>query len=474
MEIPVRRGHRQRSRTAAFSRRLGRGPVGGDRALLLDNPTSAEVITAEDQRRIHPIWPIALVGLAMAGYVKGLPALADLGIDLTGLFLAVAAVGAALHLLRRSADTRGLLVVAAVWATFVVGMVIGLWTESGPFKILLLVTVTLFCAIAPVALLRTPGARRCFLGAVLVIAALMAIALVVYPDQSAQAAYGRLTLEGSNSVGTARVVGAGAVSALVIGLATTRFRIVWLSLAAALCAVTVFVGSRGPFVALVVSAVIVLLTAKTFRGGRKVPTLVIGALALLALLAYVTQSNNRAASRIALLLTGESVDENRLFLVRHTLSLIRHFPIGIGWGGFASAPTDPASLYGRFPYPHNIFLEVVVEGGWIAGAAIIVLFCLSVRGFVQQSASVEGAALFAVGLYWMLVAQTSGDVNANRMTWVLLMLGVVLYERRRWRPAYNRRAITRTGRIEQAAAEPEPAQSASSTAGASGTSPADS
>ena len=386
------------------------------------------MVTKPPGQRIHLVWPIALVGLVNAGYVKGLPAFADLGVDLTGLFLVVAGVGAALHLLHGSVDSRGLLGVAAIWTTFVVGIMNGLWNETGPQKILLLVTVTVFCAIAPVALLRTPAARRCFLGAALVLAVLMAIALVVNHDQGAQVEYGRLTLEGSNTVGTARVVGTGAVTALMIGLATRRRRVIWLSLAAALCAVTVFVGSRGPFVALVVSVIVVLLTAKAFRGARRIPTLAMGAVALTALLAYVTQSENRAASRIAHLLTGRSVDD-RIFLIRQSLSLIQSHPLGIGWGGFASAPTDPAGFYGRFPYPHNVFLEVLVEGGWIAGLAVLVLFCLSIRGFVQQSTSVEGATLFAVGLYWMLVAQTSGDVNGNRMTWVLLMLGVVLYER---------------------------------------------
>ncbi len=214
---------------------------------------------------------MSLVGLCYAGYIKGVPLLAGIGVDLTGLFLAVALAGALFHFVRHSYDARALTGVAVVWLSFSIGMVNGLWTENGPGKVLLLLTVTAFCAAAPVMILTTPQARRWFLVAVLAFAVLMAVGLIVAPDQGAQSEFGRRTLEGSNSIGTARIVGAGAVTALMIGLRTRTHRWLWLGGSAVLSAVTVLVGSRGPFIAFVVAAMIVLLTARAFARVTQTP-----------------------------------------------------------------------------------------------------------------------------------------------------------------------------------------------------------
>ncbi len=129
------------------------------------------------------------------------------------------------------------------------------------------------------------------------------------------------------------------------------------------------------------------------------------------------------------------MDRNRLFLVEQSLTLIARHPLGIGWGGFASTPTAEAAYFGRFAYPHNILLEVLVEGGWLAGLMLIGLVIWSVRGFLLTSDGPQGAALYALGTYWFLVAQTSGDLNGNRMTWVTLLLGVVLHSQASRGPA---------------------------------------
>lgn len=383
--------------------------------------------SVEPRHELRAFWPVCLVALCYAGYIKGLPLFSGLGVDLTGLFLILALAGALMQVVRRRYDSRTLAGVALVWLSFSVGMVNGVWTEAGPYKVILLCTVTLFCAASPAMLLTTPRARRWFLTAVLAFAVVMAAGLLIAPDQGAQSEFGRRTLEGSNSIGTARVVGAGAVTALMLGLGARKNRWFWLSGAGALAGVTVLVGSRGPFIALVVAAVLVLMTAQSFRGARRLPTLVLGSVALVGILLYVTQSGNRAAARITGFLTGESVDRNRLFLIHQSLSLIKKHPLGIGWGGFANAPTEEAAYFGRFPYPHNMFLEVIVEGGWIVGVMLVGLVVWSVRGYLLRSEGPDGAALYALGVYWFLVAQTSGDVNANRMTWVALFLGVLLY-----------------------------------------------
>jgi O-antigen ligase len=347
-------------------------------------------------------------------------------VDLTGLFAAVVLAAVLLQAVRGRVGSPAALWVVGLWLTFLVGAAGGLWFEGGPYKVALLFTVTLLCALAPGWLLLNEESRR-WLIVVVVIAGLgMAAALLVNPDREVESLYGRLTLEGSNSIGTARVVGAGAAVALVKGLGGRKGGWIWLGSAAAMAAVLVLVGSRGPFVGFVTAVVVALLLGKNGRGVQRVWVSVLGLLAVSSLLLVVATSQNQAAGRIAAVISGTTTDETRLALVQECLVAISHHVLGIGWGGFSAVALEGA-LQGRYSYPHNMVLEIFAEGGWLAGAAFLGVVAVAVTGFWRQSNTPQGVTLFTMGLYWILVAQTSGDVNANRMTWVMLGLGLVLH-----------------------------------------------
>ena len=402
----------------------------------------------------HPVWALALVGLGYAGYVKGLPALAGLRLDLTGLFAAVVAAAVLWQAAHRRGVPRAALLVVGLWLTFAVGAAGGLWYESGPYKVALLFSVTLLCALAPAWLLSTEQSRRWLVPLVVVAGLAMAAALMLNPDREVESLYGRLTLEGSNSIGTARVVGAGAAVALVRGLAGGRGRWWWLGVAGLMAAVLVLVGSRGPFVGLVAAVVVALLLGKTGRGVRRLWISLLGLLAVLSLLLVVATSQNRAAGRIAGLVTGASTDETRLALVRQCAATVAHHVLGIGWGGFSSVALQGA-LQGRYSYPHNMVLEILAEGGWLAGAAFLAVVVVALLGFWRCSGTAEGATLFTMGVYWVMVAQTSGDINANRMTWVVLGLGIVLHVSGGPRPwTWGRRPGRRPGFLPRGARRP--------------------
>lgn len=390
-------------------------------------PTPSTVLTDFGYRSAgssHPIWVLALVGLGYAGYIKGLPALASLGVDLTGLFAAVVALAVLLQVARGRTMSRSVLLLAVCWLTFLVGAAGGLWYEGGPYKVALLFTVTLLCALAPSWLMGSEQSRRWLLPAVVVAGLCMAAALMLNPDREVESLYGRLTLEGSNSIGTARVVGAGAAVALVMGLAGRGRRWLWLAAAVVMAAVLMLVGSRGPFVGLLVAVVVALLFGGKARG--RLGVCVLGILAGASLVLIVIRSQNRAAERIGSLITGASSDDTRLALVNQCLEVISGHPLGVGWGGFSEVALR-GSLQGQYSYPHNIVLEIAAEGGWLAAAAFLVIVAVSLAGFLRHAQTRDGAALLSMGVYWIVVAQTSGDVNANRMTWVMVGLGVVLY-----------------------------------------------
>ncbi len=332
--------------------------------------------------------------------------------------------------------------VLALWSTFVVGAAGGLWYESGPYKVALLFSVTLLCALAPAWLLSREESRRWFIPAVTVAGLAMAAALILNPDREMEALYGRLTLEGSNSIATARVVGAGAAVALVQGLVGTRRRWLWLCSAGAMAAVLVLIGSRGPFIGLVAAVVIALLIGKNGRGVRRIYLGALGLLAAIILVLVVATSQNRAAGRIGEILTGARTDETRLALMQQCVAAISEHVLGVGWGGFSSVALEGA-LQSRYSYPHNLVLEILIEGGWLAGVAFLAFVAASLAGFWRWSVTSEGATLLTMGIYWVLVAQTSGDINANRMTWVMLGLGLVLLV-----SATRRDGSDRAGRLE--------------------------
>ena len=55
------------------------------------------------------------------------------------------------------------------------------------------------------------------------------------------------------------------------------------------------------------------------------------------------------------------------------------------------------------------------------------LAVLSIRGYILNSRTAESVAMLGLGVYWFAVAQTSSDINGNRMTWAMLVLGLMYY-----------------------------------------------
>ena len=283
----------------------------------------------------HPGWALALLGLGYAGYVKGLPALASLRVDLTGLFAALVAIGVLVALGRRRLVGGVLPGLVGLWLVFVIGAVSALWQPAGVYKTVLLYTVTLLCAVAPAALLGSERSRRWLVGATVLAGLAMASLLLINPSREAEAVFGRLTLEGSNSIGTARVVGAGAVAAVIMAVLGRRHRLLWLGAAVGTSVTLVLVGSRGPFVALVLALIVALVAGRAGPGFRRIRASLLGLTVVVALLTFVINSDNRAADRIAGLLTGSTTDSIRLALLgtpperrgapaRHRLGRLRH------------------------------------------------------------------------------------------------------------------------------------------------------
>jgi O-antigen ligase len=378
---------------------------------------------AEQRGHARPWWVVALLGLGYAGYIKGTPVMAGLPVDLTLAMAIACAVGIMVQFVRGYwFHAKALTVVLGLWVVFGVGALMVVGSERGESKVALLGTVTLLCALTPCYLLTGVVAQRWLLASTLVAAAVFVAAATFMPDTEG---FGRFNLAGTSTIGTSRVVGAGIVVAGVYALAGTSKRWIWCAAAAVGTAALVAVGSRGPFVALLVSTVIVVITAKVFRG-RRPRAIGMGVAAVTVLMSAVLVSSSRSAGRILRLVTGDEPDVARAFLAREAWRSIVHNPLGLGWGNFSATRSIELAYGGRPVYPHNLTLEIMVEGGWLAGALFLMLVYFSIRGFVRASDSRDRTALLGLGVYWFAVAQTSSDINGNRMTWIILTLGLIL------------------------------------------------
>src|SRR5690606_15522010 len=89
----------------------------------------------------------------------------------------------------------------------------------------------------------------------------------------------------------------------------------------------------------------------------------------------------------------------------------------------------------------NIALEIVIEAGWLAGAAFLALIAVlvhrSLRALYNAPAATGGGVaadlllVFAGLTYWLICAAFSGDVNDNRPLWALIGMTLAALASRR-------------------------------------------
>lgn len=217
---------------------------------------------------------------------------------------------------------------------------------------------------------------------------------------------------GSNPIWLARGIGSPAVALLWLLFRRAISLPVGLSAAAVLAAGLYVSGSRGPVVALVIAALVMLIapTGKP-RAGRVTAFAVTTAIALYAALAFQLVP---ATSRLGAALydpRGELEASQRIELARPTIDLINASPGGVGFGGWAQhvgiAP---------YRYPHNLFLEVLAEAGWLAGGVLIaVVVWVMVRLWRGARTNPVGVFVLALIAFETTCVSVSGDLNAR--TW---------------------------------------------------------
>jgi O-antigen ligase len=309
---------------------------------------------------------------------------------------------------------------------FLAGSSIGyLSSSNSPYALNKYLTFVMVCLVAAaIATLKDQSrVSRPFMVCLLVVGAASSVLLLTL---GAPTATGRFSLFDLNPIGLARATGLSLVIAvsLLIGMPRSRWRAgtlsLWMVVGTVGLIATVSTGSRGPLLSSVVALICVAAVAFRSRGSGVVSLILLVAFALVAYRAVLSFGG----SGLDRLESG--VESGRSDLYAQTWEIISEQPVlGIGWGNFPLYIFDYASDDGTL-YPHNILLEIWMEGGLLALLGFIALSSFAlVRTYKAAKKSPWALATLAVLVYALMNALFSSDVVGNRLMWVLLVIGLL-------------------------------------------------
>lgn len=376
----------------------------------------------------------AFVLFIFSGLFKGDPRLAWVPVDITLLLLAISGLAGLSVVFRRDFKINvPLLVFVLVGLSFVVWSVGSLlWSDSveyGPEKAMEIGILVLWSFLGS-ALIVSQDKIRFYRFSYIVFALAMLYAVSGYLTPANESGF--INVSGSNYLALSFIIGCGSViayffilknlaaggvfSLLLLGMVIAFFSIVQLN-----------TGGRGPLVSTVIT-LLALTIVVMLRGSIRIPfrrglliTMVFST--LLLALSFVPLSSTEQAQTLrrfdaAFLYGQNSSVGDRFYRYGLSLDLFGERPL-MGYG-IGSWPIHAASLDGR-DYPHNIFLEIMVENGLVGLVLFIFLLVIPIYFFVKFR-SIEGLLWIALALFAFVAAQASGDVPDNRRLFAFLGL----------------------------------------------------
>lgn len=270
-------------------------------------------------------------------------------------------------------------------------------------------------------LLRNERDFRAFAWMTLGFAVIVAVAALAQPN-----ATGATTSRGqafqANPIWSARGVVSGMVAACWLLIWGARFRLL-LVLALGVCGLGMLdLESRFAVIAFAASVVALAFSSRMSQGALKLedrirawrPLPVVIAIVVAGLPVILLLGGPRISSFITN--PADSVNgEARTVLWPEAWHMFQDNPGGIGIGNF--------SLSGYFPYPHNFYLEVLLEFGIVFGGAVLLLVAITVLKSIRNRYATSSMAL-ACGL---VVASSvsvgfSGDMNARTLYATIILV----------------------------------------------------
>lgn len=244
-------------------------------------------------------------------------------------------------------------------------------------------------------------------------------------------------------IGVAQMLAVGVVIAVWLAWERLRWRLVALPAVVLLTAGVFATGSRGPLAAAVI-AVAALALAKERAVGRVYLLTVLTTGAAVALV-YVDRLRYSRIGDLFFDPTSDLALTYRGMLWGEALAAIPENPGGVGLGNYAYE-TPAFALW-----PHNLFLEVFVEHGWIVGAVFLVAV---VRVLIRVSRRCRGGEpetrlLLALLVTQLLYVSVSGDLSAARPMLAFLVMAYAIVLSRRDASSRPDEAVVPKDRLER-------------------------
>lgn len=363
--------------------------------------------------RVTRAIPVALLLLlAFGGYIKGSAYLAWLPVDLTLLAGLGVAAYVARSMARSGPATRHrawlvALLVACLAGLLHTGVAGNDYAASKPLAVFVMAPL---CVLGGAHLLRTHTARRGFLVGVAALGFVVLLLARLDPSTLTE----RLAIDGGNTIGAGRALGAAFVVLTLAAMANRRWRIPLLALAAVEAWGVLATASRGPLLAAAVAVLVVAVLAKSRGRAARISAVAIAGGAIASTVVALETLNPRLST------LSDDSSQMRRWLWARSWEMIERHPLGIGWGRMYDQMGVAVLDSGYVQYPHNIVLEVASEAGWLAGALLVFVLWLAVRDQLGRASTVVESAMFALLVFALVNAMVSGDVNSNRGLWVAI------------------------------------------------------
>ena len=195
--------------------------------------------------------------------------------------------------------------------------------------------------------------------------------------------------------------------------------------------VLMITGGRGPFLALILTLVIILVLAGPNSYKRKIRLWVIALLAVAGTyLMFDYETFTRMTSRMMLLDEGGGRSAmERVYMIKAALEAMGTMPYfftGLGIGGFSLYYHGLDEKGGMYLYPHKILLELGAEIGIFGLIAGILLFYWSFdRAYSLVKRAIGdnyymAVTIFSLFIFTLLNALKSGDINDHKLLYAIV------------------------------------------------------
>lgn len=361
-------------------------------------------------------------------------------IDLTIAFLLISVAIYLTRIFKKpTINKKQLLAIAWYCVVIVLFLLSFTFSDSlvyGLDKLLRFMVITGWSFIGAILIIKDRDSLKRFVDGFILITLVGSVVILINTNN--RTASGFIGLGGDNYLGSARMLGMGAVMILPYylygNLTKSKSRLILLSLLITLIALA-STGARMPFISAMFLLIFMLL--QTVRIDRKSLLIRRGTGKLLILFTLISIGLylfkdapvfQTTLNRLSFLLTdstGGSSASERIRLTQSAIQLFKENPLfGVGLGGFGINYLG----YDGSAYPHNIFLEFLVETGIVGFvlflSVIIIAFVKVFKSF--RTTDYLTASVSSTLIYMFINAMVSGDFNGNRTFFAFLGLALML------------------------------------------------